>query len=277
MEQVFDPVTGNRMENQWRYFVWSPDTEPPTMAPEKHEYYPPGFVSGDPGDPPPDTLGWGTLVFAANGKLIGHDPEASLGINGVPAANINNTDLSTGNLDVGTPPTVAGGPPTLKWSNGASEQPLEWKINTGTPDAPNFLITQVAAKSGTTNSKQNGYGAGVMQGITVDSEGIIKATFTNGQTYGVGQVALSIFTNNNGLMKIGQNIWKETVASGPASVGVANDVGRGAILGAHYEMSNVDVADEFTRLIITQRGYQANSRIVTTSDEMMVETLNLKR
>jgi flagellar hook protein FlgE len=154
---------------------------------------------------------------------------------------------------------------------------MDWIINTAQGTAPNFLITQVAAASGTTNSKQNGYGAGVMQGLTVDTNGRIIGTFTNGQTYPVGQVAMSIFTNNNGLQKVGQNIWKETVASGPASIGVANDVGRGSILGAHYEMSNVDVADEFTRLIITQRGYQANSRIVTTSDEMMVETLNLKR
>ena len=83
--------------------------------------------------------------------------------------------------------------------------------------------------------------------------------------------------NNHGLQKVGENIWKETIASGPANVGTANDLGRGAVLGSHYEMSNVDVADEFTRLIITQRGYQANSRIVTTSDEMMQETLALKR
>jgi len=169
----------------------------------------------------------------------------------------------------------------VAWKNGAASNAFTWSVNTGGTNVgggtPKFLITQTASASGTTNSQQTGYGAGTIQGLTVDQQGFIIGTFTNGQTYPLARVALSIFANNHGLQKIGENIWKETLASGPANVGTANDVGRGSVLGAHLEMSNVDVADEFTRLIITQRGYQANSRIVTTSDEMMQETLNLKR
>jgi len=199
-----------------------------------------------------------------------------------------NYDLDRNGLVMtpGFPPTFSGGGDrnpmiAVAWKNGAAANAFSWSVNTGGNHLgggdPYFLITQTASASGTTNSQQTGYGAGTVQGLTVDQMGYIIGTFTNGQTYPLARVALSIFANNHGLQKIGENIWKETLASGPANVGTANDVGRGSVLGAHLEMSNVDVADEFTRLIITQRGYQANSRIVTTSDEMMQETLNLKR
>jgi flagellar hook protein FlgE len=240
--------------NDWDYYVWSPDSNPPTSLPP----YGTGIAAANivtpsfPGSGVNDVIAVGTLSFGMNGIL--------------------NTITDT----------QSGGPTqnpnyTIAWSNGASAQPVEWVINTGTPTAPIYTITQTATPAGTSNSSQNGYGAGTIKGLTVDTNGFIIGTFTNGQTYPVARVALSIFTNNNGLEKVGENIWKETIASGPANVGTANDVGRGSVLGAHLEMSNVDVADEFTRLIITQRGYQANSRIVTTSDEMMQETLSLKR
>jgi len=93
----------------------------------------------------------------------------------------------------------------------------------------------------------------------------------------LAQVALATFANVNGLHKTGDNTWSETLASGSANVGSANQGGRGTVLGANLELSNVDVAEEFTKLIIAQRGYQANGRVVTTSDELLQETLNLKR
>jgi len=111
----------------------------------------------------------------------------------------------------------------------------------------------------------------------VDQDGIIIGNFTNGQTIPLSEVALATFANMNGLSKQGDNNWQETLASGTGNIGAANQGGRGTILGANLELSNVDVAEEFTKLIVAQRGYQANGRVVTTSDELLQETLNLKR
>jgi flagellar hook protein FlgE len=244
------------VDNVWNYQIWSPDSDPPT---------------GPQVLPAPQYLAEGVLDFnngGPGGLTDGTLASITLGAGGTGTP----TQEPNGNISF-----------DVAWSNGSSPQPVEWVINTnpnpytGPGDPASFKLTQVASASGTSDSNQNGYGAGTIKGFTVDQNGFILGTFTNGQTYPCAQVALSIFTNNNGLEKVGENIWKETIASGPANVGTANDLGRGAILGAHYEMSNVDVADEFTRLIITQRGYQANSRIVTTSDEMLQETLALKR
>jgi len=248
--------------NTWHYYVWSPDTQPPTSLPDRGTAYTdvelyPTVVAGH-----HTVITQGTLEFGTNGLLLpnGITDEALIAAGTTSGADRVNPQFN------------------VTWKNGAAAQDIEWAIDTapGAP-APVFTLTQTATPAGTSNSSQNGYGAGTIKGLTVDQNGFIIGTFTNGQTYPVARVALSIFTNNNGLEKAGENIWKETIASGPANVGTANDVGRGSVLGSHLEMSNVDVADEFTRLIITQRGYQANSRIVTTSDEMMQETLSLKR
>ena len=224
----------------------------------------------------------GELWFNPNGTLAGIDDARTNGwtMGGAAApvpTGLNPTTQETTPILGGPIVGTVGG---VAWKNGAAAQAIDWLINSnpgGPPGSAVFTLTQTATPPGTSNSSQDGYGAGTLKGLTVDQNGFIIGTFTNGQTYNVARVALSIFTNNNGLEKCGDNIWKETYASGPANVGCANDVGRGSVLGSHLEMSNVDVADEFTRLIITQRGYQANSRIVTTSDEMMQETLSLKR
>ena len=261
--------------NKWRYFIWSPDSNPPTAPP------PEGWQT-DPANPQPgvdyDVLSKGVIDFGTNGTCSG---VSMVEYTQAAGAAVSTPPYFPAGVDL----DLAGNPVIeVTWNNGSAPQTVGdgaiiWKINTAgpSPATPNYLITQTDGPSGTSNSSQDGYGAGTIKGLTVDQNGFILGTFTNGQTYAVARVAMSIFTNNNGLQKVGENIWKETIASGPASIGTANDVGRGAVLGAHYEMSNVDVADEFTRLIITQRGYQANSRIVTTSDEMMQETLSLKR
>jgi flagellar hook protein FlgE len=288
-------------DNQWRFWVWAPDA----LSPEDSAHPGTALKNGPPTDAINETNGtdyWalaeGVVHFDASGKMVGMDDNsmdmATLGgLTFLPPYSVspfldafadtdylaydsNRNDFLGGSNAGDFNPMIP-----VKWKNGSSSNAFSWSVNTGGLASgggkPNFLITQTASASGTTNSQQNGYGAGTIQGLTVDQQGYIIGTFTNGQTYPLARVALSIFTNNHGLQKIGENIWKETLASGPANIGTANDVGRGSVLGAHLEMSNVDVADEFTRLIITQRGYQANSRIVTTSDEMMQETLNLKR
>ena len=159
------------------------------------------------------------------------------------------------------------------WPNGATSPPTTWNImNAGVSN-----LTGFSSASSTASTSQDGYGSGIVRSMVVDQNGVITGSFTNGQTMPMAQVAIANFANIAGLAKQGENMWGETLASGAASIGAANMAGRGSVLGANLELSNVDVAEEFTRLIINQRGYQANSRVVTTADSLLQETLNLIR
>lgn len=172
----------------------------------------------------------------------------------------------------------AGANPVLAlsaWTSGGNSPNITWEIWSGSPLSAS--LTGFASPSATTASTQNGFGAGSIRGLIVDQNGVITANFTNGQTISLAQVGLTTFSNMNGLSKQGENVWTETLTSGAPNIGPASEGGRGSILGSNLELANVDVAEEFTKLIISQRGYQANSRIVTTSDELLQETLNLKR
>jgi len=111
--------------------------------------------------------------------------------------------------------------------------------------------------------------------MSVDQNGNIVGTFTNGQTMSLAQVAVSTFANNNGLVMDGSNTWATTLASGTANVGTANTGGRATVLGSNLESSNVDVATEFTKLIINQNGYQANSRVITTANTLLQTVISL--
>jgi len=155
------------------------------------------------------------------------------------------------------------------WSDGAAASTIAWN--------PQTDVSSFSTASSITTTTQNGMGGGNITAVTVDQDGKIIGSFTNGQTLALAQVALSNFNNQEGLSKLGNNTWAETLASGTPAVGVANQAGRGRVLGSQLELSNVDVASEFTQLIVNQRGYQANSRVVTTTDDLLQETLNLKR
>jgi len=91
----------------------------------------------------------------------------------------------------------------------------------------------------------------------------------------MAQVAIASFSNENGLVMSGNNDWQTTLASGAASLGTANTAGRGTVLGSNLEGSNVDVATEFTKLIINQNGYEANSRVITTADTLLQTVISL--
>jgi flagellar hook protein FlgE len=163
---------------------------------------------------------------------------------------------------------------TTAWANGAAPQTITLSTYSGVP--PVSSLTGFATTSTTSNTTQDGYGAGTIRSLVVDQDGIITGNFTNGQTIPLAQVALATFANMNGLSKQGDNNWQETLASGAGNIGAANQGGRGTVLGANLELSNVDVADEFTKLIVAQRGYEANGKVVTTSDQLLQDTLNLK-
>ncbi|MBU4336183.1 MAG: flagellar hook protein FlgE [Actinobacteria bacterium] len=124
---------------------------------------------------------------------------------------------------------------------------------------------------------QDGYAAGTLESFSLGSDGVITGTFSNSLKQVIGQIAIASFNNPAGLEKAGGSLFQTTANSGLAQVGTPGSGGRGTLVGGSLEMSNVDLSQEFTSLIIAQRGFQANSRIITTSDTILEELINLKR
>ncbi len=137
--------------------------------------------------------------------------------------------------------------------------------------------TQFGAASTTSYLDQDGYAAGALKNVTISNDGLMTGIFTNGQTKDIAQIVLAKFISTEGLIKIGKNLYVESNDSGQPIVTAAGSTGTGLILSNTLELSNVDLAEEFVRMIILQRGFQANSKMVTTSDELMMELVNLKR
>lgn len=138
-------------------------------------------------------------------------------------------------------------------------------------------MTQFAEKSSTKAFRQNGYPMGYLENFKIDQSGIITGVYSNGTNRVLGQLALASFTNPGGLEKAGENTYVVTNNSGDPRIGESGVAGKGKIIAGALEMSNVDLAEEFTDMIITQRGFQANSKSITTSDQMLQELLTLKR
>ncbi len=138
-------------------------------------------------------------------------------------------------------------------------------------------ITQLAALGSIGAVTQDGSATGQLSGLTVGEDGTITGSYSNGQVKALAQVAIAAFANPEGLERVTGTMFKSSVNSGLAQLGSASSGGRGVIAPGTLEMSNVDLAEEFTNLIRTQRGFQANSRVITTSDEMLQEIVNLKR
>lgn len=137
--------------------------------------------------------------------------------------------------------------------------------------------TQFGSSSATVFLNQDGYASGALEGFSINQEGSITGLFTNGQTRVLGQVALATFNNPEGLTMMGENLYAESFDSGQPIIGAPNTAGRGDVISNSLELSNVDLGEEFINLIIAQRGFQANSRIITTTDEILGELVNLKR
>ncbi len=190
----------------------------------------------------PFVLDSGTVDFDSDGQLI------------APAGNVTIT--------------VPG------WTNGAGAQDVTWELYDPQGDG---IITGFSGPSAISSSNQDGYGLGVLRTLTIEQDGLISGLFTNGASLELARVALATFNNDSGLLRDGQNAFLETNTAGLATIGSPNSGGRGIVTANTLELSNVDVTQEFTDLIISQRGYQANSRIITTTDEVMQEALNLKR
>lgn len=137
-------------------------------------------------------------------------------------------------------------------------------------------LSQYAGSMSASITNQNGSPSGSLQSFSVAQDGTIVGNYTNGRTRSIAQVAMAVFTNPGGLERVA-GMWRETPNSGLAQIGVAGSGGRGLMSAGTLEMSNVDLAEEFTRLIVAQRGFQGNARVVTTADEILQEVVNLRR
>jgi flagellar hook protein FlgE len=138
-------------------------------------------------------------------------------------------------------------------------------------------LTQFGGSSTVTASEQNGYALGSLQSFQLGNDGTIMGVYSNGLRQPLGQLALASFNNPSGLEKAGSSSFRVGVNSGVPAVGLAGVGGRGLLNSGALEMSNVDLAEEFTGLIVAQRGFQANSRVITSSDEILQDLVNLKR
>jgi flagellar hook protein FlgE len=169
---------------------------------------------------------------------------------------------ATGAITVNTPPDI-----TL--NDGA-----------GTPTLITFDLTKVTRYGGPQSlnvSAADGYAAGSLQGFQISADGTVTGLYSNGQKLSMAKIALANFNNPMGLEKAGGSTFRATVNSGNAQINAPGNGGVGTLLGGSVEMSNVDLAQEFTNLIIAQRGFQANSRVITTSDSILQDLVDLKR
>lgn len=137
-------------------------------------------------------------------------------------------------------------------------------------------LTSTDNNSSTADISQDGYASGELHGIRIDQSGTLVGSFTNGRSLGLAQVAVAKFANNQGLAGEGGNLFSRTANSGDPIIGAAQTAGRGKISASSLEMSNVDLSRSLTQLIVVQRGFQANSKTITTSDEMLNTLLQLK-
>ncbi len=199
---------------------------------------------------------WDFAITTPNGTVNGGDT-------GTLTFNDDGTLVGPEDIDFEFTPTDFGASQTIT-------------VDFGTADTIDGL-SQFSAASTAVLSEQDGYSMGDLQQISIDQFGIIAGAFTNGTTLVLGQVALADFNNPSGLFRAGDNMYTPSNNSGTAVINYAGEGSQSVVASGALEMSNVDLAQEFTNMITAQRGFQSNARVITTSDEMLQELVSLKR
>ncbi len=161
------------------------------------------------------------------------------------------------------------------FNNGADDLDITWQLLD--PDTNNPRITGYPIPSATTSTNTDGYGPGNLTSVVVDQDGILQGVFSNGQVEQIAQLAVAQFNNPKGMLRMGRNLYTETNSSGVPSIGAADTGGRGTVVGSALESSNVDIATEFTQMLVFERGYQANSKIISASDTITQTAISLVR
>ena len=154
---------------------------------------------------------------------------------------------------------------------------LNWGVSLKEGGTGLDASTQYGSESAMARHTQDGASAATLTSLSFNDKGILTASYDNGETRDVAQVAIAKFENNEGLFKIGKNLFKESKSSGQAALGKPGESGRGEVLSKSIELSNVDIANEFVNLMTAQRNFQANAKTLTTADEMLQQVLQIKR
>lgn len=199
---------------------------------------------------PPVSVGSGSVTFGSDGVLT--DPPVSAGYT--------NPTLSITNL-----------------ANGAADMDIEFAIRDTSNNPPSPNVTGFAADSNVSSTSQDGYQSSALKDISIGADGTVAGVYENGKVLALAKIALATFPNSDGLAKLGGSTFVASGGAGEPTIGTAGSGGRGSLTGSALEGSNVDIAQEFTNLIIAQRGYQASSRVITATDQMLQETVNLVR
>jgi flagellar hook protein FlgE len=208
---------------------------------------------------------WTASVSVPAGTVT--TPATDVGI-----TNANFTFDGSGNLNNGSDPSIT----LTNLTNGAADITINWDLF-DTAGVTHGDLVQYAGASTTNFNTQNGFAAGNLRGVSVDENGFVTGAYSNGQLTPLYQIVLTDFPSYFGLSKMGNNLYAESRASGQAMPGVPLSGSLGSISPSAIEMSNVDLAQEFVKMITTQRAFQANSRVITTSDEVLQELISLKR
>lgn len=208
---------------------------------------------GDAANPSPIT---GTLTFDGNGNLL--SPAAGAAGSSIPIPITLNDGANIGSGASAGPPPVPG---TVTWNLYNSS---------GAP-----TITQDASASANLSSSQDGSQAGTLTGVNIGNDGALIANFSNGTTETVGQIALASILNPDSMIELSGNAFAATGATATPAIGTPSTASRGSITGGSLETSTVDIATEFTNLLQYERGYQANSKVITTEDQVIQSTLDL--
>ncbi len=202
----------------------------------------PATDTGGAATAPPTQIGSGSLTFDADGLMTAPTTDPTLSITGL--------------------------------ADGAANMTLTFALR----DANNApLLTDYSSASAVSFSTQDGFAASVLREISFGSDGTVTGIYESGQVRPLAQVVLASFPNLEGLLKFKGSTFVSSVSSGEPSSGVPGTGGRGTLTGGALELSNVDIAQEFTNIIVAQRGYQANSRVITVTDELYQDAINMKR
>jgi flagellar hook protein FlgE len=223
--------------NAWQYTVTIPGAD---------------VTGGNSGQPV--QLATGTMIF---------NPTTGLMSSVTESANSGTTQVTGGQINLTSALSLADGATTLN---------LNWNVLDSTGNA---IVTQASATSSAGNQQLDGYASGTLQSISVQSDGTIDGVYSNNQTLPVAQLALASFANQEGLQTVGNGDYQQTTVSGHANIGLAGTASLGTVSGGALEESNVDIAAQFSNLILAQRAYEANAQTVTTFDQVYQTTINL--
>lgn len=205
-----------------------------------------------PGSGATTSVGSGTLNFSSTGTLLS-----------TQATGATTTSAPSAGITLTMPPTGT------VFADGAASMSVNWNLESNGTS----LLSQTAQASETSATSTNGFASGTLTSYEVEPDGTIEGTFSSGATAALGQVAVASFGNVQGLSNVGNNNFQPTASSGSAIVGVAGTGALGTVVGGSVEESNVNIANEFAKLIVAQQAYSANAKSITTFNQISQATL----